>query len=319
MQELSLESDIKVFDDKKMVFALAEIIGIDATIELLKRNARARYGSLTSSNVKSIYDKQYTEMLDNLPAAETVSGFRIHHYCHFILDYLRKCEKRQSVTIMDFGCGAGELDLALGSMGFCVHGVDFDADAIDKARAKMAHCRIAPGAVDFFLVDAIEPFRDRYDYVLFSDVVEHLGEGEFKDLLDVCSNLLKDDGKLLIHTPNGNIDRAASKGAYRVLVVIRESLRSCWRKLTGFRSTEADLIHQYYTQTHVNIMSPGRIKNLLKAKGFGRIEIVYRFDRPVLPSSLLACLGLSTDIGIVAHKLTVTLPSGSDAPGGLDE
>jgi 2-polyprenyl-3-methyl-5-hydroxy-6-metoxy-1,4-benzoquinol methylase len=306
---------MKVFDDKKMVFALAEIIGIDATIELLKRNARARYGSLTSSDVKSIYDKQYTEILDSLPAVETVSGFRIHHYCHFIFDYLRTHEKRQSVAIMDFGCGAGELDLALGSMGFRVHGVDFDADAIAKARAKLAFCPAMPGTAGFFLLDNFEPFKDRYDYILLSDVVEHLGESEFKDLLDVFSNLLREDGKLLIHTPNGNIDRAASKGVYHILVVIRESLRSCWRKLTGFRSTETDLIHQYYMQTHVNIMSPARIKNLLKAKGFGRIEIIYPFDRPVLLSSLLASFGLSTDMGIVAHKFTVPLPSGSDEAG----
>ena len=60
-----------------------------------------------------------------------------------------------------------------------------------------------PGTVEFFRVDSLEPFKDRYDYILLSDVVEHLGEGEFKNLLDVFKNLLKIDGKLLIHTPNG--------------------------------------------------------------------------------------------------------------------
>lgn len=212
---------------------------------------------------------------------------------------------------MDFGCGAGELDLALGSMGFRVHGVDFDTDAIDKAKEKLARCRGAmPGTVEFFRVDSLEPFKDRYDYILLSDVVEHLGEGEFKNLLDVFKNLLKDDGKLLIHTPNGNVDRTASNGVYHVLVVIRESLRSCWRKLTGFRSAETELIHQYYMQTHINVMSPGTIRRLLKAKGFGRVEIVYRFDRPFLLPSLLALVDLSTDMGIVVHKSTGPLPSG---------
>jgi 2-polyprenyl-3-methyl-5-hydroxy-6-metoxy-1,4-benzoquinol methylase len=293
---------MKVFDDKKMVFALAEIIGGDATIDLLKRNAQHRYGSLTSSDVKSIYDKQHTEIHDSFSTVESVSGFRIHHYCSFIFSYLQTCEKRRHLAIMDFGCGAGELDLALGSLGFHVHGVDFDPDAIETAKAKLAHCRAIPGTVDFFRVDSLQRFKARYDYILLSDVVEHLGESEFKGLLDVFSGLLKDDGQLLIHTPNGNVDRSASNGVYHVLVVIRESLRACWRKMVGFRSTEADLIHQYYLQTHINVMSPGTIKSLLKAKGFGRIEIVYRFDRPFFLPSLLALFGLSTDVGIIAHK-----------------
>jgi hypothetical protein len=314
-QELQAECGMKVFNDKQMVFILAEIIGIDATIELLKRNTQERYGSLTSSDVKSIYDKQYTEIHDGLPAAETVSGFRIHHYCQFIFNHLREHEKRQSVAIMDFGCGAGELDLALGSMGFRVHGVDIDADAIATAKAKLARCPALSGTVEFFRADTLKAFKDRYDYILLSDVIEHLGEGELKDLLYVFSNLLKDDGKVLIHTPNGNVDRVASRGVYHVLVLIRESLRSCWRKLTGFRSTEADLLHQFYLQTHINIMSPGRIKSLLKAKGFGQTKIYYRFDRPILLPSLLASIGLSTDMGIVAHKNTVPHVSGSDNTG----
>ena len=109
----------------------------------------------------------------------------------------------------------------------------------------------------------------------------------------------------------GNVDRTASNGVYHV--------PRGYPGISSFLLAETDLgfgrrgdraypsvLHADAYQRHES----GHDQEVIEGQGFGRVEIVYRFDRPFLLPSLLALVDLSTDMGIVVHKSTGPLPSG---------
>lgn len=115
-------------------------------------------------------------------------------------------DPRQGKTILDIGCGRGELAYALSQSGAYVTGIDYSLEAI--AIAKGTFCssnkHSAPCNLVFVACDVLtQQFDDRFDTIILSDVVEHLEQSALDKLLAKIATLLKNDGMLLLHTaPN---------------------------------------------------------------------------------------------------------------------
>lgn len=81
-------------------------------------------------------------------------------------------------TLLDIGCSAGDLAARLRRRGFDPYGVDVSKYAIEhtvpdmKGRTKLADISTAP---------SLEPFPDKYDVVLATDLLEHLYEEDLAD------------------------------------------------------------------------------------------------------------------------------------------
>src|SRR3990172_8352313 len=99
--------------------------------------------------------------------------------------------------ILEIGCGDGILSFLLAQKGAYVTGIDISKEAIKFARDKCNHM----ANMDFLLSSAYElTFREKsFDYVVSSDVIEHLVEPE-KMLLEI-KRVWNKTGKVIITTP----------------------------------------------------------------------------------------------------------------------
>ncbi len=95
--------------------------------------------------------------------------------------------------ILEIGCGYGYTTYAIHKNGYQVLGIDISKSAIDFAKKNFG---------DFYLQSKIEDFTNdnKFNFIIATELFEHLVEpvGFIKKL----KNLLTDDGKILITTPN---------------------------------------------------------------------------------------------------------------------
>jgi 2-polyprenyl-3-methyl-5-hydroxy-6-metoxy-1,4-benzoquinol methylase len=107
--------------------------------------------------------------------------------------------------VLEVGCGAGMLSIALADRGRRVTGVDVSEVILEEAR------RHAAGAVDLRRVDGVFlPFADEsFDFVYSVEVLEHLHEEDARAHLREVRRVLRRGGAYWLLTPNGRypIDR----------------------------------------------------------------------------------------------------------------
>jgi 2-polyprenyl-3-methyl-5-hydroxy-6-metoxy-1,4-benzoquinol methylase len=292
---------IPVFNDYSFIKRLAEVIGAQKTIEIIQKNMRMRKGHLNSRDVHDVYDAQYTKMIADYPAAIIVNGIAVHYYAQFIFDFLSRLPGSKKQSVLDIGCGEGNLSLALASVGYDVTGIDYDQAAVSNAIEKGGRLELHGGSVRFEAKD-VALISGRYDFIACSDVVEHLSLDELRAMLKKCAEILKDEGSILVHTPNGNMDTDQSRGAYWLIAKLRDIARIIYRRLTGVAATELELKHAYYQQVHIGVMTPDKLKKILHEAGFADVRFTFRQDRAVPFGGILASLGISSDMGLVARR-----------------
>ena len=95
--------------------------------------------------------------------------------------------------LLDVGCGNGEFMLRMRELGWEAHGVDFDARALQQARA--AGLSVREGR----LAD-LDPHERRYDAVTLGHVIEHLHDPVAE--LRRARELLRPGGMVWLATPN---------------------------------------------------------------------------------------------------------------------
>ena len=108
----------------------------------------------------------------------------------------------QGEKILDFGCGWGNISLTLQKKGFEVIGLDYSRVAIEI-------CKESARSLDldetrFICLDVTETqFEDNsIDVIYCADLVEHLYPGIYLGLIKEAHRILKENGKLIIYTPN---------------------------------------------------------------------------------------------------------------------
>lgn len=166
-----------------------------------------------------------------------------------------KCGK-----ILDFGCGGGSFMNKMQKIGFDVYGVEFDSQLVEKLKDKFGPKKIKKSE------DILDFEEKSFDVVILNNVIEHLVDPV--GILKSLKTLLKDDGKLIVLTPNIN-----SLGH---LIFGRK-----WRGLEVPR--------------HRFIFSPQAMKTMLINNGFciTKINFSSRLSRGIFVSSLVPSLEMS--------------------------
>jgi ubiquinone/menaquinone biosynthesis C-methylase UbiE len=108
--------------------------------------------------------------------------------------------------VLDIGCGRGEVALFCAKNGAISVGIDYSRDAIALAKfAQSKQPKIVKENTIFYLMDAKKlSFQNSYfDYIIVTDVVEHLYPEELDRVFGEIKRVLKKNGKVIIHTaPN---------------------------------------------------------------------------------------------------------------------
>ena len=103
----------------------------------------------------------------------------------------------RTARCLDLGCGAGDLLLALKSLGFRqLIGVDLGPEQVAIARARGVS--VVQASIPAYLQSSDESF----DLIFAFDVIEHFTKDEVLDLLGLIWRHLNPGGRLIIQTPN---------------------------------------------------------------------------------------------------------------------
>lgn len=120
----------------------------------------------------------------------------------FVKSALAELSSRRDLQILDFGCGRGWMAPFLACFG-SVTGVDFSPRGIKYARKNYGRY------ANFVLATDNYGLKSQFDVVVCSEVIEHVID-QSKFLRNVYS-FLRNDGLLLLTTPNGNLWRYYKK------------------------------------------------------------------------------------------------------------
>jgi SAM-dependent methyltransferase len=167
---------------------------------------------------------------------------------------------RRGVTVLDLGCGAGEFSAALTKAGAEVIAVDVAAEALRRARERVA-------GLDARLWGHGEPLPvddNAVDVVWAGEVIEHLAD--VAPWLSEVRRVLKPRGSLLVTTPH-----------HGPLTMLRLAL-----------SPRAFQRHFDPRSDHVRFFSPVTLGRLLDDLGFDVAELRVAGGRVLARSTILA-------------------------------
>jgi 2-polyprenyl-3-methyl-5-hydroxy-6-metoxy-1,4-benzoquinol methylase len=150
----------------------------------------------------------------------------------------RQLALKEQARILDFGCGLGQLLVALKGAGFqAIEGFDIDPQAVARCRSLGFICHDGPAQSAFY-----DDHHGQYDFVIMSHVLEHFPKQLIIQQLARIKQLLTQDGALIIMVPNAQ----SSTGCY-------------WA---------------YEDFTHHVLFTSGSLRYVLTAAGFTQIEFL---------------------------------------------
>lgn len=168
------------------------------------------------------------------------------------------------MKVLDVACGRGEIVRHCAQLGADAYGFDYAHAAIKLSRQIL---RQDEGDVSAAMVlvqaDAKQyPFPDRmFDRVLMFDIVEHLHPWELHASLVEARRVLKDDGRLIIHTaPNVWYDRYA----YPLVRLFRRIIRQG----ANYPANPREFLVEHNLDVHVNEQSLFGLRRVLNNAGF---------------------------------------------------
>lgn len=168
--------------------------------------------------------------------------------------------KLSGKNICDIGCATGNfIDQVKGS-NHCF-GVDYSSYAISFCRKRFKKISNHFSVADLSKVPKL-PFKTKFDLITMFDVIEHVGN--LSILKDLLTSSIKNNGYLLITTPNSN-----------------SLLRFINRK---FFTGEMD-------KTHINLFTPYTLDFFLRKAGFRKVALstpyVFYFHNNWLTKNLM--------------------------------
>jgi ubiquinone/menaquinone biosynthesis C-methylase UbiE len=188
-------------------------------------------------------------------------------------------------SVLDVGCGRGELLVQCALRGADATGIDYAEAAVRLAREAVDALDAAlSGSVTVRQMDARRlGFPDgTFDAVFMTDVIEHLYPAELDQVMAEVRRVLKPSGRVLIHTaPNRlmyvtmwrlyirHVHRAAKLAA-----AVARVGDAGYRNLV-FPTGKEPPRSQYELRMHVNEHAPGDVKRLLRRHRFTILRMDY--------------------------------------------
>lgn len=192
---------------------------------------------------------------------------------------------RPNLAILDYGCGTGDhLTAPIARAGHSIVGADLHEPSIAQARQRYAMPNLTFELSD---LDALRASGRTFDVIICSEVLEHVDEpGAF---LAALRTMLRDDGALILTTPNGygsfewlsSLERGMRRSGLHALVrTVFWTARTAARRLRGLPASSRPLENITETEVgflnidsgHVQFFSAGRLRSLFAGAGFDIAE-----------------------------------------------
>ena len=139
---------------------------------------------------------------------------------------LNLAQLKPGMSVLDVGCGRGELSLHCALLGARTIAADREADALTLARDAL----IAGRQKDRQIASRLHLVRsdccalpfppDFFDVVFLSDIVEHLNPAQLERTLQALHAVLKPAGKIVLHTSPNRIFAAAGLRVYWLIGLV---------------------------------------------------------------------------------------------------
>ncbi|MBU2524186.1 class I SAM-dependent methyltransferase [Patescibacteria group bacterium] len=110
----------------------------------------------------------------------------------------KEIEPFNNQSVLDAGCGDGRLCYELKKENVDISGIDYSERAIAFAKAFNPELDFYIGKMESISLDK------KFDVIILMEVLEHFKEENIDGILANLSNLLKEDGKLIITVPSIN-------------------------------------------------------------------------------------------------------------------
>ncbi|MBN2262149.1 MAG: class I SAM-dependent methyltransferase [Prolixibacteraceae bacterium] len=191
----------------------------------------------------------------------------------------------QKSSMLDIGCGTGNLAIAMAAKGFVVDAIDLENEMIVMAKAKVKQGN--PNFIAANMLDVGEIFgADKYSVVTcFGNTLVHLTRyNEVEQFLKGVFKVLKEDGKFLLQILN--YDNILSNSITSLPLIDNERIkfvRNYQFHKNGFISFNTSLFIKNNKQTIENsiLLKPvfvDELKNLLTKCGFRSVELYGGFN-----------------------------------------
>lgn len=143
--------------------------------------------------VASYYDHLWAEI-----EKKNQSGILSRH--RIILNKLKKAGFNSKSTLLEIGCGNGTLSAYLASKAPAgkIDAVDISAASIENAKRK----HVRRKNLEFFVSDMTHfNISNKYDFILFPDVLEHIPVEAHDNIFKTVRNLCHDTSLIAINLP----------------------------------------------------------------------------------------------------------------------
>ncbi|MFK7000549.1 class I SAM-dependent methyltransferase [Flavobacterium oreochromis] len=119
-----------------------------------------------------------------------------------VANYIDK-KKKDKTDVLDFGCGSGVFSYVLTSKGCNVTAIDLNLQPVRILSEKIKF----PQHINFIENDIfkVDFKHSKFDYIVALDVLEHIPISELEDYLILFTDLLKENGEIIISGPTENI------------------------------------------------------------------------------------------------------------------
>ncbi len=220
------------------------------------------------------YDENYY-LSDNDGYKEFAAGLDQNVHKKFFRA-LKIMDPQKGKSVLDIGCGRGEIAYYCAQKGCKVKAVDYSQEAIKiayKTVQKLPSEQRKLVSIEHIDITKYES-DEKYDLIFLVDVVEHLTQKQVLNLFKTLKRVLAENGKIFMSTPNGSYERYFYVFKH-IMQWPLKPLKNILRLLKG--KMQAKNLREFLVKSfcilpkksksleimHVNVMSPAQLRKIL--------------------------------------------------------
>ncbi len=154
----------------------------------------------------------------------------------------------RDLKILDYGFGQGAFEEKLFRTGKCTNliGIDISAESVRKAKKKFKEW-------DFFKgdINKIKEYKNLFDYIVCSEVLEHISPSKTFSILERFHKSLKRKGFLLISVPlNEGLEEMIERGEnpnFHTRIYTSEIIKT-ELQIAGFKLIKSEFLYAFHNQ-----------------------------------------------------------------------